>query len=172
MNLTMTAEAEIAALCAEVERLDAANTAAEQSIQNLLSDATVAKSSLAEARALLARIVKYAIEDRASTPGTTRLARVVVEADDWLKANLESPRAEGTTDYTRGFRDGFDTRDKHALESPRAAAERAVLKASSEMIIHEYSIGTGTKRLAVEGDGEDVARAELELRRVRREMKS
>ncbi len=39
-----------------------------------------AEGALAAARELLARIVKYAVEDRACTPGSTRLARAILEA--------------------------------------------------------------------------------------------
>lgn len=35
-------------------------------------------------RALLRRVVKYAREDRARTPGVTRLARLVDQIDDYL----------------------------------------------------------------------------------------
>jgi hypothetical protein len=43
------------------------------------------------AKALLARIVKYATEDRASTPGTTRLARVLSEAEAYLSGQPAQP---------------------------------------------------------------------------------
>lgn len=55
----------------------------------------------AEARALLERIVKYATEDQARTPGTTRLARAVDEAKELLiAANPESPRAAAEDEDT------------------------------------------------------------------------
>jgi hypothetical protein len=38
----------------------------------------------AEMRALLTRAVKYACEDKAYTPGSTRLARLVLEIKRWL----------------------------------------------------------------------------------------
>ena len=44
----------------------------------------VKDQELVEARALLARVVKYEREDRAVTPGTTRLARVCEEARAFL----------------------------------------------------------------------------------------
>jgi uncharacterized protein YhaN len=46
---------------------------------------------LAEATALLERIVKYAREDRAVTPGVTRLARVVNEAREFLSSSPAQP---------------------------------------------------------------------------------
>lgn len=42
-------------------------------------------SGCAAARELLASIVTYAREDRAETPGVTRLARALVRAEAWLK---------------------------------------------------------------------------------------
>lgn len=49
------------------------------------------RAQLAEARGLLERVCKYVVEDRASTPGTTRIARVHNEARAWLAANKENP---------------------------------------------------------------------------------
>lgn len=47
---------------------------------------------LSEARALLARVIKYAREDRATTPGSTRLERAVEHASDYL-ARTRDPMA-------------------------------------------------------------------------------
>jgi hypothetical protein len=55
-QLELRIRAECAALRAEVERLDAANTAAEQSIQHLLNDAAAAESRLAATTELLGKI--------------------------------------------------------------------------------------------------------------------
>ena len=44
-----------------------------------------------EARALLDRIVRYHDEDRAVTPGCTRLVRVIAEAKAWLPGGDKEP---------------------------------------------------------------------------------
>lgn len=49
-----------------------------------------AETAFSSARALLERIVKYAREDRATTPGVTRLARVLADSEHWLAAHPES----------------------------------------------------------------------------------
>ena len=43
------------------------------------------EAELDEARNLLDRIVRYHGEDRAVTPGCTRLARVIAEAKAWIR---------------------------------------------------------------------------------------
>jgi hypothetical protein len=50
-------------------------------------------AAMTEATALLARIVKYAREDRAATPGVTRLARVLTEAEELLSRAPAQPTA-------------------------------------------------------------------------------
>lgn len=50
-----------------------------------------------EARALLVRMVKYVREDRATTPGVTRLARLTDQVDEYLKRTHDPrgiPRGE------------------------------------------------------------------------------
>mgnify|MGYP001593852565 CR=1 FL=1 len=69
--------------------LDIAVRSAMVSIENgerfmVLRDA--AESENETLRRLLGRIVKYATEDKAQTPGFTRLARVIEEARDILAA--------------------------------------------------------------------------------------
>ena len=49
-----------------------------------------------EARMLLVRMVKYVREDRAVTPGKTRLARLTDQVDDYLK------RTHDPSDILRG----------------------------------------------------------------------
>lgn len=46
-------------------------------------------ATLDQARGLLERIVKYAREDRAATPGVTRLARALAEAETWLRSTAQ-----------------------------------------------------------------------------------
>jgi hypothetical protein len=53
-----------------------------------------------KATALLDRIVKYAREDRASTPGVTRLARALTEAEQ-LISRVPAPAAEPSTPAER-----------------------------------------------------------------------
>jgi hypothetical protein len=49
-----------------------------------------------EARQLLARMVKYVREDRAVTPGVTRLSRLTDQVEDYLK------RTQDPSDILRG----------------------------------------------------------------------
>lgn len=136
------ARTEVAELRAEVERL----TKMVERLTKMLDVCSAVhghnvktKARLASARALLARVVKYAIEDRAITPGTTRLTRVIGEADAWLTANPESPRAkppyavvaDGSIEPLEncpecGAMGKARFAHLHICESPRAAAERAV----------------------------------------------
>lgn len=51
-------------------------------------------ATLNESLALLERIVKYAQEDKARTPWTTRLERAVSEAAAVLKAHTGAPAAD------------------------------------------------------------------------------
>lgn len=53
-------------------------------IREQIAALSAAERRAAEAEALIGRIVKYAREDRARTPGTTRLARALDEADQLL----------------------------------------------------------------------------------------
>jgi hypothetical protein len=62
-------------------------------IRRLLAAYDEQEQRLAGATTLLTRIVKYAREDRASTPGSTRLARVLEESERFLFAT-SSPTAE------------------------------------------------------------------------------
>lgn len=54
----------------------------------------VQQAETAKLRALLVRVVKYVREDRARTPGVTRLARLTEEIEDVLAALAET---EGAT---------------------------------------------------------------------------
>lgn len=63
---------DVHALVAEVERLTTLANANAQRCSDLADEN-------ARLRGLLARVVKYAREDNAQTPGTTRLARVLDE---------------------------------------------------------------------------------------------
>lgn len=68
-------------------------------------------------RGLLGRIVKYAVEDRAVTPGSTRLARAITEASQLLVPAL-SPAPES---QVGGDRPVTRTGDAHSSE-PRSGA--------------------------------------------------
>lgn len=70
-------------MVAEVRRLRDELFDATSEVQGVAVYRVGAK--LARVEALLARIVKYAHEDRAMTPGTTRLARALEEAEAALK---------------------------------------------------------------------------------------
>lgn len=63
-----------------VETVRAQRVAAELRVVDLESRALRLEEERNVALALLARVVKYAHEDRARTPGNTRLARVCDEA--------------------------------------------------------------------------------------------
>lgn len=88
---------------------DGARVVAEQA--DLYRDASEQK--LAAANALLARIVKYATEDRASTPGTTRLARALSEAEAHLSGQ---PTAPGPTEAEQAVLDACGALDAHWLQ--------------------------------------------------------
>ena len=69
-----------AQLRARVELAEARLAEACDQIQSLRAALRAAEAQLEAVHALLARIVKYAREDRACTPGVTRLARALSEA--------------------------------------------------------------------------------------------
>lgn len=73
-------------LRAEVERLRAELDQAIKERDDYDNDRCAWATSLAAANELLARSVKYAREDNARTPGTTRLARALDEATAHLAA--------------------------------------------------------------------------------------
>lgn len=79
-----------------ISELEAERYEQEQRGNNYCEATMAAEQKLAAANALLARIVKYATEDRATTPGTTRLARALVEAETRLAGQPAAPaRQEG-----------------------------------------------------------------------------
>ncbi len=66
-------------------------------VARLRAEAQVDSDLFAEAAALLARAIKYAKEDRARTPGKTRLARVLEEAERFLQTQVRDVQSELTT---------------------------------------------------------------------------
>jgi chromosome segregation ATPase len=86
------AQKEADGLRAEVERLRALCGEHEDAFADLLSRHTLTKTRLAAANALLGRLVKYAQEDNARTPGSTRLARALNEAALALSAPTPTER--------------------------------------------------------------------------------
>jgi hypothetical protein len=109
-----------------------------------LERAEAAEQKLAAANALLGRIVKYAVEDRAITPGTTRLARVLSEAEAHL-ANQPAEPVPFTTVQGETF--------THCT-----MPEREVLKA-----VYAVPIRT-LENVNPLGDWADTAKAELARR--------
>jgi len=71
--------------CGCEQRIDAPGDCA-RCLQRAL---TAAREREAALRRLCGRLAKYAIEDKAVTPGSTRLARVVAETLEHLQANPE-----------------------------------------------------------------------------------
>jgi hypothetical protein len=101
------------------------------------------------ANALLARIVKYATEDRAITPGTTRLARVLSEAEAHLANEPAAPTRTEAKPFTTVQGETFT----HCT-----MPEREVLKAM-------YAVPTRTlENVNPLGDWADTAKAELARR--------
>lgn len=56
----------------------------EQALRVQVNDLDAAQAENAELRALLTAAVRYAREDRAYTPGSTRLARLILRAARYL----------------------------------------------------------------------------------------
>lgn len=69
---------------------------AHADVLTFTSRALLSEAALTEATALLERIVKYAREDRATTPGVTRLARALSEAERLLFRAPAQPDPEPT----------------------------------------------------------------------------
>lgn len=85
-----------------------------------LEEPLAQQKRLAEATALLSRIVKYAREDRATTPRATRLARALAEAETLLSAT-PSPPAEPARVYG-----GEGMPDVVAEPAPKRGPERTL----------------------------------------------
>lgn len=90
-------------LRAEVERLR--NERDEAEVERGQADAAKLAERKLRIRGtrVLARIVKYAREDRATTPGSTRLARALEGAQALLDGQPEAPTPYGTPDESPGF---------------------------------------------------------------------
>jgi chromosome segregation ATPase len=86
------------------------------------AEADELRASLAAATELLARIVKYAIEDKARTPGTTRLARALNEVKAFLATQ---PAAPSLTELTVLVHD--DGSIKRVIEEPAAIRDLGTL---------------------------------------------
>jgi hypothetical protein len=66
-----------------------------EAVQEREAETLRSEAELDEACALLRRIVRYHDEDRAVTPGFTRLARVVAESRAWLPDTEDTGTKEG-----------------------------------------------------------------------------
>lgn len=126
-----------------------------------------------EGRQLLRRLVKYVREDRAVTPGSTRLERLTEQVDDYLR------RTEDPNDILRSALASAPAPDVHIAVSPEAVdeclaanpppraecteEERAVLEVAQARVRElELALKQMTERRDLELKFKDIALAELD----------
>lgn len=106
------------------------------------------EAELDEARILLDRIVRYHDEDRARTPGCTRLVRVIAEAKAWLPGGEVMP--------------GTESREVLALRNVRALAASRIRKTDPENAAHLLRLceSTGIVGCVLRGEPAEAATSE------------
>lgn len=133
---------------AECERLRAQSRAAEQRWLRAERGRVDAESRLIAANALLERVVKYASEDNARTPGSTRLARAL----DDIRAHLADQEP------VAGYPETFAQR---VTDTFRTEAEQRVLDAMADIRQEAVTLGANVGMMS---GVSAVCRAELARR--------
>lgn len=144
-------------------------------VRRLLAAHDDAATRLAEATALLERIVKYAREDRATTPGVTRLARALAEAERLPSQPQRRPGREAVSDCKFVDGDNIESRSLdpwclETLEASRAETAAATARIAELESLFQATHGVHWSWVAKVTESETALRELLERVEKREEV--